>query len=562
MKLKIRAFDQNKKAIPCKITIQKLSFDDSQYAEGSVNTVYCSGTYECSLENGLYDINVYRGKLFKPYRERIHMGGGDIYIDAVLHELLDIEAMGLYAFDGHSHVSRDRELVSGNLQKAALVMKGEGFHFFFAGSPYDNETHLECLKDSYTEGKSYRKHFASTLDRLNDDEFFIDIGNEIIKCRYGHIFLMNYTQYSPFNKYYDHEFDPWLFNKEGEEPPYRIPYMYEALALEKEGHSVAVFAHPTSWWWHDNGEFITNIATTLGFEILAESIDAMVVMGYKSDQIHYQQLWFDALNNGYFLPGIAETDTLLDTVPSKFTSFKTYTYFDGKFGNIDALCDAIKKGRNIVSTGPLVTLKVEGELPGSVLSYSDDDRFHIDVEAFACFEGFLSKVQLIINGEVYKEYNIRQNRFRAEECMGFQGDSFIIAKCYDYAGNVSFTNPVYIRNSPFVNRGYLSHVKVTVLKDNGPASGVYSIEGGSEHPFENEIDIKMGVSSGLRITVGDEIRTIRLFELEELQDIFKNLYFGRFNAHNRYLPGEVPADCFRLRRIRQILDEVELTLKF
>ena len=94
----------------------------------------------------------------------------------------------------------------------------------------------------------------------------------------------------------------------------------------KEEHSVAVFAHPTSWWWHDNGEFVTNIATTLGFEILAESIDAMVVMGYRSDHTYYQELWYDALNNGYFLPGVAETDTLLDAVPSKFLWFKTYTY--------------------------------------------------------------------------------------------------------------------------------------------------------------------------------------------------------------------------------------------
>ena len=43
----------------------------------------------------------------------------------------------------------------------------------------------------------------------------------------------------------------------------------------------------------------------------------MVVMGYRSDHTYYQELWYDALNNGYFLPGVAETDTLLDAVPSR-----------------------------------------------------------------------------------------------------------------------------------------------------------------------------------------------------------------------------------------------------
>ena len=91
------------------------------------------------------------------------------------------------------------------------------------------------------------------------------------------------------------------------------------------------------------------------------------------------------------------------------------------------------------------------------------------MEAFACYEAALSRVQLIVNGEVHKEYNIHANHFKAEEYLRFGKDSFIIAKCYDYAGNVSFTNPVYIRNSPFVNRGYLSDVRVSVLKNNSPA---------------------------------------------------------------------------------------------
>ena len=562
MKLKIKALDQNGRGLPCRITIQRLTFEEEQYTEGLLKTIYCEGEYECSLEDGIYDINVHKGKLYKPFRQRINVEGEDISIEAVLSPLVDVEAMGLYAFDGHSHVSRDSGLDSGNLSKAALVMKGEGFHYFFAGSPYDNETHLECINNSFPNTDSYRERFASLLNRLSDDKFVIDIGNENVKCRYGHIFLMNYTQDTPFNTYYDREFDPWLLTKVGDEPPYKLPYIYEALAREREEHSVAVSAHPTSWWWHDNGEFVTNIATTLGFEILAESIDAMVVMGYRSDHTYYQELWYDALNNGYFLPGVAETDTLLDAVPSKFIWYKTYTYSDGEFGDLDAYCDAIKKGRNIVSTGPLVTLKVDGELPGAVLKYTEDQKFHIDMEAFACCEAALSRVQLIVNGEVYKEYNIHANHFKSEEYLSFDKDSFIIAKSYDYAGNVSFTNPVYIRNSPFVNRGYLSDVRVSVSKNNSPAEGLYSIDDGPETPFKGEIHLKMKVSARLNLRVGDQVKTIRLFELKELQDIFKNLYFGWFNSDKKYLPGDIPAEYFQLKRIREILDKVELSVDF
>ena len=41
---------------------------------------------------------------------------------------------------------------------------------------------------------------------------------------------MNYTQDTPFNTYYDREFDPWLLTKVGDEPPYKLPYIYEAIA--------------------------------------------------------------------------------------------------------------------------------------------------------------------------------------------------------------------------------------------------------------------------------------------------------------------------------------------
>ena len=61
-----------------------------------------------------------RGKLYKPYRQRICMEGEDISIDAVLSPLVDVEAMGLYAFDGHSHVSRDRGWIRETFQRRLL----------------------------------------------------------------------------------------------------------------------------------------------------------------------------------------------------------------------------------------------------------------------------------------------------------------------------------------------------------------------------------------------------------------------------------------------------------
>jgi hypothetical protein len=72
----------------------------------------------------------------------------------------------------------------------------------------------------------------------------------------------------------------------------------------------------------------------------------------------------------------------------------------------------------------------------------------------------------------------------------------------------------------------------------------------------------MKAASKLYVEVQGQVNVIQLFELPELQDIFKNLYFGRFNKDKHYNPGEVPAEEFKLSKIREILDNVELDLNF
>jgi len=561
MKLKLTVFDENNKKVYCLIVLRDLTYYPGENARGKVEKIYCNGEYEFDLNNGVYEVAVYKGKMYQPFRERIKLYQKDLALEIRLKKMIDSRAMRLYSFDAHSHVSRDAHLKTGDLVKASSIMKGEDYNFFFAGSPYDNDVHMQYLNGHFTDKVPYREKFAPVIEKVNDENFILDIGNEIIKCRYGHVFMMNYTQKPPFSKYYDNEFDPWLFTKVGEEPEYRIPYIYEAVLKERDDNSVAVLAHPTSWWWHDNGEFITNIGATLGFEILAGSIDAMVIMGYRSDHKYYQELWYEALNNGYFLPGVAENDAAYDIVPDNHLAYKTYTYID-EF-SIDSLCRSVKQGRNIVSSGPIVTLKVNGELPGTVLRYSPGQNFEIEIEAYRCYQALLSDIQIIINGEVYKEYNICRDTFKLRESISIDKDSFVIAKCYDFAGNTAITNPVYIRNKPFVNRGYLSDVSVTVTKDGKGAEGVYWLDDTDERiPFQTSIKLKMKVSSKLNIQVDGCVRTIRLFELPELQRIFKNLYFGWFNKDKKYRPGEVPAHEFKLARIREILDHVEMCIDF
>lgn len=552
MGLRITVKDRFQNKIFCKVSVKQ---------DKVLHTAYCNGSFEAALEKGQYEVGVTRGKLYKPFTQTVDVSENGLVMEVQLEELVDVKGLNLYSFDAHSHVSRDEVLDTGNLVTASEVMKGEDFNFFFAGSPYDHEVHLQYLYKNFTDKVPYREKFRDTIDKVSNESYRLDIGNEIVKCRYGHAFLMNYNQMPPFSKYYDEEWDPWFLTKIGEEPPYSIVYLHEALLMERGDNSVAAAAHPTSWWYHENGEFITNIAATLGFEILAGSIDAVVVMGYDRDHKYYQELWFEALKNGYFLPGIAETDASFDTPPKKFVEFKTYAIT--KEFSIDAVCRSVREGKCIVSSGPIVLMRVNGHEPGAVLGYKKGQSFDFEIDAYRCFEGELSKIQIIINGAVVKEYELCDDTIKIIESIKIESDSFVLVKCYDSAGNLAMTNPVYIRNTPFLNKGYMSNVRIKATKAGKPVESACWVDESKEVlTFEGSLELRMKPSSRLYVEVQGQVKQVSLFELPELQHIFKNLYFGRFNSSKLYNPGQVPAKEFKLAEIRKILDNVEIRLEF
>ncbi|WP_310831980.1 CehA/McbA family metallohydrolase [Paenibacillus pedocola] len=560
MKLKVQVYNEAKEQASCKIHLCELHHNSGLTVNSHKIVVYCNGAYEFELEAGEYGIECFKGPLFLPVERKVRLDQDDVVVEVYLQKIVDTKRLGLYSFDAHSHISRNLNSTAGNLVSASAIMKGEDFNFFFAGSPYDLETHIQDRDGNREEKAAYREKYSGTIKAVNNSDFILDIGNEIVKCRYGHMFMMNYEQLPPFSKYYDRAWDPWLFTKAGAEPEYCISYPYEALGKERGGNSVAVAAHPTSWWSH-NGEFITNIAASLGFEILAGSIDAMVIMGYDSDHLSYQKLWYDVLDNGYFMPGVAETDHSFDSAPMEHLKFRTYTFAD-EF-SIDSLCTSVKAGKNMVSSGPVILLKVNGQIPGAVLNYTEDDEFNIQIETFRCYQASLSKIQLIVNGEVWKEVGIDDPHYELNEKLSIKQDSYILAKCYDFAGNVAITNPVYIRNTPFANRNFQSDLTICITKDGQPADGVFWIDHDSDKTeFTQEIRCTIKPASEVNIAVAGTVKQVKLFEMGELQQIFRNLYFGYFNQDNRYSAGEVPAACFELSRIRQILSKVELQISF
>ena len=52
MKLKIRALDRNGREVPCRITIQRLTFDEEQYTEGLLRRFIAKESMSAAWKTG------------------------------------------------------------------------------------------------------------------------------------------------------------------------------------------------------------------------------------------------------------------------------------------------------------------------------------------------------------------------------------------------------------------------------------------------------------------------------------------------------------------------------
>lgn len=561
-RLKIRSQDENGVLMCVKIVITKTSCNNEL-----ILVDYIDGEKTFEIKDQQVRVAIYCGKLYLPVIKEVFFDEKKTAeITAVMKKIVDPAQYGLFSFDAHNHVSRkyyDKEKTI-DLKKAVVIAKGEGLNGFFAGPPYDYENHKEAKTGTILNEAPYRKRYENLINSVNSCSFILDIGNEYCKYRYGHVFMINYDQLPPVNRFRDPMYYTYEQNRQNEsetEPEFTNTPISNAIYENKGPNTAAVYAHPTSWWYEEGNKFITNIASTLGFDILTGAIDAVVIMGYKADQKYYRDVWFELLDNGYFVTGIAETDAVMDVENFEMPPFKTYAYIDEL--SPDGFGKAVKSGKCIVTSGPILHFTVDGYLPGAKLERVPGKKYKAEVLVHACYEAPLSRLEFIQNGKVLKEIRIEGQSTKVSLDITADEDGYILAVCYDEAGNLAISNPVYIRNNPFINVNYHSHVTVDVYQGEYPVTGVYKVgENGEESHFDGKVVCRIRPHEKIIIKVGDMEKVVELFYLEELQNIFKKLYSGGFNKDMKYNPGEVPAEAFEIVRVRKILDSVRIRVDF
>lgn len=184
------------------------------------------------------------------------------------------------------------------------------------------------------------------------------------------------------------------------------------------------------------------------------TFDCLDIMSEQPDDTRAQKLWFDLLNRGYRIAATASSRAVLDDVDGFLPGdHRTYIQVDGDV-TVGRLTQALAEGQSFVSSGPLLLFSAFAAGPGSDLPVGRKRRATIRAWAPADLDDYLTRVELIRNGEIAQVWDLTDQPRSYKQAVTLQDsvDCWYIAKCYGADSlQVALTNPIYFRSSDFTS---------------------------------------------------------------------------------------------------------------
>ncbi len=165
--------------------------------------------------------------------------------------------------------------------------------------------------------------------------------------------------------------------------------------------------------------------------------------------------YYRYLNCGYFVPAVGGTDKMAAT--TAVGTVRTYARIpkDREF-NYDAWMDAVRSGDTFVTYGPLVEFTVDGRAPGARIEMTGTGGT-VDVAWEAASVTVpMSKVELIVNGEVRESRTVKPDRDSGHWSVRLERSSWLALLVRGHYADkpeiiAAHSSPVMVRagDSPF-----------------------------------------------------------------------------------------------------------------
>lgn len=364
---------------------------------------------------------------------------GKTYVIAVsLEPVLDLYAKGWRAGDAHVHFFHGDNQISRQPEEAYAICAAGGLNF-------------ASLADEHIGAPLLTGDEINRVWRAYDGtECQIWPGAEAPKNAWGHHATILY--------------DPWAIRK-------ALPYHWGINSVHEQG-GVVFPVHPDRRFpfrdWGGPALYPFNNHYKF-FPIAALAGHLLDGWSVVSDEAHgpgklarYDKL----LKMGYKIPVLADSDFCMDRLNNgqKGAGFwMNYLQMDGHPVTRAGVANAIRKGRVMATTGPLVLFAVDDALPGDSLVANGAERkvriqaryrfnpWTLENSNFAGTESCrLASVELIRNGEVVKTWTPNTPDFSVEENIHENSEAYYMVRILGNEGEwmAGYASPIYFEVTP------------------------------------------------------------------------------------------------------------------
>ena len=245
--------------------------------------------------------------------------------------------------------------------------------------------HFMMLKGGKVPGEWGLQYGYGKRGEAREGPRLITAGEEYRDSAQGHVNLLGIDKIIP----------PIMAGRNGM-PNY--PFLHDVFLETRKMNGIGGIAH--------GGALGTK--TTAALDVILGSADFMEI---ANTHLHVPGLWYRLMNCGFFIPPVGGTD--LPNYPARdpwqpfLGEMRTYAKVDGEH-DFDSWKNAIKGNRVFVTSGPMVSFKVNGVEMGGRIEFPDEGGA-VDIEARLSSPVGLTEMELLMNGLPVRCKIIRKN---------------------------------------------------------------------------------------------------------------------------------------------------------
>lgn len=386
---------------------------------------YADGTFSLDLQPDVYDLTITKGNEYLSQNHSLDLTAGSLDTTIVMERWINMPERGWYSSDDHIHMRRSprenplllRWIAAEDIHVGHLLQMGDYHAMYYAQYAFGEE-------GLYHEHEG-ELHSHNILSSGQEDPRTHEIGHTI--SLFADSLVRKTSQYY----YYDRLAD-------------KIHQLNGLFGYAHQGVTFHGYRGMTLDVFDDKVDFMEILQTcidggpletehyyhflNLGFPITATAGSDFPWCGYsRYEQEESSREWDAQIGN---------------------VRFYTYTGDDYSFENWKS---GLRKGRTFVSNGPILDLKINDQLPGSVIDLREGDEIEISVTAYGHEEQIpLELLQLIGHGNILDSISSGESSGDREELtlqktINVQKGIWIAARVKAGPLQYAHTTPVYIR---------------------------------------------------------------------------------------------------------------------